>query len=158
MDISDVIQTKLNYARRVLQELIDHYGRLDDTERMAKSNIFLDELNSYLQIKENMIFPLMQRSGEYDDLVARACAVHSEIDELKNERLVMIHVDEPDCSYYDILIRLAGLLEQSDKVDREAIYPWMRVYLSDEEKEYIMTHLKNQMVHESFPSSGMAPY
>lgn len=157
MEIIDLLHSKLNLARRVLQELIQDYTKLDDTQRLEKSNTILDEVNSYLQIKGNLIFPFIRKKGIHDDLIQRSHAVDKEINQI-TEMSIMMHVDEPSGEYYHNMVTLLNLLDRVARVDGESIAPWMREYLTEEDLYYIATHLKNQMTHESLPSSGMTVY
>jgi len=157
MEILEVIHGKLNLARRVLHELIDNYKHLEDTPRLEKTTTIMDAINSYLQLEENLIFPYIRKTGEHDDLIDRAKSVHEQIENII-EHTINIHVDEPSGEYYDNLVRLLTLLEQAAKVDEDAIIPWARVYLSSTDQEYIARHLKEQMTHESLPSSGQTIY
>ena len=157
MEIANLLHTKLNLARRVLRELIHDYMKLDDTQRMEKSNTILDEVNSYLQIKENLIFPFIREKGLHEDLVQRSSQIDREIDRI-TEMSIMIHVDEPSGEYYHNMVTLLDLLDKVERVDSESILSWMREYLTDDDRHYIATHLKNQMTQESLPSSGMTIY
>jgi hypothetical protein len=157
MEILQVISAKLHLARRVVQDLTDNFKRLEDAERLEKSNTILDEVNSYLQIEENLIIPLMRRKGNYDDLIERIQTVHAEIDKL-TEHAIMMHVDEPSGEYWKDMARLADLLDLADRTDHEVLFPWARVYLTEEDQYHIATNMKNQMVEESLPSSGMTIY
>lgn len=157
MEIISLLHSKLNLARRVLRELTQDYMKLDDTQRLEKSNTIMDEINSYLQIKGNLIFPFMRKKGLHDDLIHRSFQVDQEIERII-ELSIMMHVDEPSGEYYHNMVNLVHLLDQAERTDSEAVYPWMKEYLTEEDQHYIATHLKNQMVHESLPSSGLTVY
>ena len=157
MEVLDLIAAKRNLARRVLDEFITGYMAIDDTERLEKSNTILDEVNSYLQIEGNLIFPFIRKRGGYDEVIDRARAVHSKIEDV-TEHAIMMHVDEPSGEYFNDMARLAEYLDQAKKVDEETIFPWARKYLSDADQLLIAKHLKEQMAHESLPSSGMTIY
>lgn len=157
MEINNLLLAKLKLARRILRELIQDYMQLNDTQRMEKSNAIMDEVNSYLQIKENLLFPFMRKKGLHDDLIARSAQVDKEINKI-TELSIMMHVDEPSGEYYHNMVTLLGLLDQVERVDSESIFSWVQQYLDEEDQHYIATHLKNQMTHESLPSSGMTVY
>lgn len=157
MEIISLLHSKLNLARRVLKELTQDYMKLDDTQRLDKSNTIMDEINSYLQIKENLVFPFIRKKGLHDDLIDRSVQLDQEIERLI-ELSIMMHVDEPSGEYYHNMVNLLHLLTHLERVDSESIFPWMKEYLSEEDQHYIATHLKNQMVHESLPSSGLTVY
>ncbi|WP_303674530.1 hypothetical protein [Vampirovibrio chlorellavorus] len=157
MEITSVLNSKLNIAHRVLSELIQDYSRLDDTQRMEKSNTIMDEIYSYVQIKENLLFPFIQEKGLYNDLIARSAAVDQDINRII-ELSIMMHVDEPSGEYYHNMITLRDLLEKVERVDGESVFAWIREYLTEEDQYYITSHLKNQMTHESVSSSGMTIY
>lgn len=156
MEVLDVLVDKRDLARLVLEDLISHYMQLDDTVRLEKANTILDSVNSYLQVEENLFFPFMQRTGEHDDLIARIKSVHDKIDEVA-EHAIMMHVDEPSGEFYHELVNLVKLLELAKRNDEEVLFPWCQVYLTDADRYFIMTHLKNQMVQES-SSSGLTTY
>ena len=157
MEVLDIIAAKRNLARRVQQDLVNNFKSLEDAERLEKSNLILDEVNSYLQIKENLLFPFIERQNKYEDMIARICAVHSDIEAL-TEHAIMMHVDEPSGEYWKDMIKLGDLLDRAQKTDEELLFPWAKAHLSDEDQYYIATHLKEQMTHESLPSSGMTIY
>ncbi|WP_373533277.1 hypothetical protein [Vampirovibrio sp.] len=157
MEINNLLLSKLKLAQRVLNELIQDYTKLNDTQRMEKSNTIMDEVNSYLQIKGNLLFPFMRKKGLHEDLIARSSQVDTEIKEI-TELSIMMHVDEPSGEYYHNMVTLLGLLEKVERVDSESIFSWVQQYLDEEDQHYIATHLKNQMTHESLPSSGMTVY
>jgi hypothetical protein len=157
MEILNVIAAKLNLAERVLEDLTANYRHLDDATRLEKANTILDEINSYLQIEENLLFPFMQRNGEYDDLLAKARAVHEQIEDL-TEYAIMMHVDEPSGEFWKNMVKLKDLIVLARRADEEMIFPWAKVYLSERDQYYIATNMKNQMTHESLPSSGMTIY
>lgn len=157
MEVLDVLAAKRNLARRVLKDLIDNYKVLEDDERLEKSNTILDEVNSYLQIEENLFFPYIRKTGEHDDLIERIKAGHERIEEV-SEHAIMMHVDEPSGEYYHQLMRLGDLLDIAKRTDEEVLFPWARAYLTEEEQYYIASHMKNEMVQESLPSSGMTIY
>lgn len=157
MDITSVLNAKLDFARWVLNELIQDYSKLDDTQRLEKSNTILDEVTSYLQIKENLLFPFIQKKGLYDDLITHSAAVDQDIDRII-ELSIMMHVDEPSGEYYHNMVILRDLLERVQRVDERSVFAWIREYLTDEERHYVISHLKNQMTHESLPSSGLTLY
>ncbi len=157
MEITSVLISKLDFAHRVLSELIRDYSKLDDTQRMEKANTIMDEIYSYLQIKENLLFPFIQETGLHNDLIARSAAVDQDIDRVI-ELSIMMHVDEPSGEFYHNMVTLRDLLEKARRVDGESIFAWIREYLGEEEQYYIASHLKNQMTHESISSSGMTIY
>jgi DUF438 domain-containing protein len=157
MEVLNVVAGKRDLARMVLQDLISNYKRLDDTQRLEKANTILDGVNSYLQIEENLFFPFMRKSGEYEDLIQRLKVVHDQIDEAA-EHAIMMHVDEPSGEFYHAVANLAKLLDVAKRNDEEILVPWSETYLSEEDQYFIATHLKNQMVQESLPSSGMTIY
>lgn len=157
MEILDVISAKLNLARRVAKDLVDNYKAMEDAERLEKANTILDQVNSYLQIEENLIFPFIRRQGECDDLMQRARDVHAEIEKL-TEHAIMMHVDEPSGEFFNDMRRLVDLLDLAEKTDRQTVFPWAEAYLTPDDQVYIATKMKNQMAHESLPSSGMTIY
>lgn len=157
MEILDVISAKLNLAQRVARELVDNYKMMEDAERLEKANTILDQVNSYLQIEGNLIFPFIRKNGECDDLLERARNVHQEIETL-TEHAIMMHVDEPSGEFYNDMRRLIDLLDVARKTDQQAIFPWANAYLSEEDQLYVASKMKNQMTHESLPSSGMTIY
>ncbi len=157
MKVQDILSTKLGQARRTLNELVQGYDGMDDTERLEKSNTILDEVNGYLKIQQNLVFPYIEKTGRYLDLMMRACDVYDEIDAIVGS-VVMIHVDEPERRYYNCMVYLAQLLERAERVDREAIFPWMDTYLTDEEQEYIVRNVRTQMTHASISASGTTIY
>ena len=53
MHVLELLDAKRNLALQILRDFNKHYLRLDDTTRLEKSNAIFDEVNSYLQIKEN---------------------------------------------------------------------------------------------------------
>jgi len=157
MDILDVLAAKRNLARRVVKDLVEHYKTLDDTERLEKSNTILDEVNSYLQIEENQFFPFIRKTGEHEDLIRRIKDVHTRLEEV-SEHAIMMHVDEPSGEYFHCMVKIGELLELAKRADDEILFPWAMAYLSEEDQYQIATHLKNEMVQESLPSSGMTVY
>jgi hypothetical protein len=157
MEVLNVLAAKRNLARRVLTDLVDNYKVLEDDERLEKSNTILDEVNSYLQIEENLFFPYIHKTGEHEDLLARIKAVHERIEEVA-EHAIMMHVDEPSGEYYHRLVNLIELLDLAKRADEEILFPWAEAYLKEEEQYYIASHMKNQMIQESLPSSGMTIY
>lgn len=157
MEITSVLNSKLDFAKRVLSELIQDYSRLDDTQRMEKSNTIMDEINSYLQIKENLLFPFIHEKGLHEDLIDRSAAVDRDIERIM-ELSIMMHVDEPSGEYYHNMVTLRDLLEKAKRTDAESVFAWLREYLSEDDQHYIASHLKNQMRHESVASSGMTIY
>lgn len=157
MEVLDVVSAKLHLAQRVLKDLVDNFKKLEDAERLEKSNTILDEVNSYLQIEENLFIPFMRQKGNFDDLIERIQVVHEELDNL-TEHAIMMHVDEPSGEYWKDMARLANVLDRADRMDQEVLFPWARVYLTEEDQYHIATNLKNQMVEESLPSSGMTIY
>lgn len=157
MQVLHVLHGKINLARLVLRELINEYQRLDDTQRLEKSNTIMDEVNSYLQIKENLIFPFIRHKGNYDDLIQHSAAIDAEVERI-SELSIMMHVDEPSGEYYHNMVLLLGLLDKLERVDSESIFQWLKEYMAPEEEHYILTHLKNQMIQESLPSSGLTTY
>ncbi len=157
MEIINFLHSKINSARRVLRELTQDYMKLDDNQRLEKSNTIMDEVNSYLQIKENLIFPYIRKTGRHNDLIERSLAVDNEIDRI-TELSIMMHVDEPSGEYYHNMVLLLKLLDRAEHTDSESIFPWMKEYLSEDDQHYIHTHLNNQMTHASLPSSGMTVY
>lgn len=157
MDILEFMESKLDRARRTLAKFIAEYDRMEDSDRMGRSTAILDEVNSYLQIEENLLFPFIRKTGKHEDLIARSRETHSEINDII-EHTIHMHVDEAGGEFYDNLVRLSRALDNAHRVDQEAILPWAKVYLKEEDHEYIASHLKEQMVHESLPSSGMTIY
>lgn len=157
MEVLEVLAAKRNLARRVLTDLVTNYKVLNDDRRLEKSNTILDGLNSYLQIEENLFFPFMHRTGEHEDLVLKIKAVHERIEEVA-EHAIMMHVDEPSGEYYHRLVDLVELLDLAKRTDDEVLFPWAEAYLTEEDQYYIARNLKNQMVQESLPSSGMTVY
>jgi hypothetical protein len=157
MEVLELMHAKLSMARRVLKDFIRHYEGMEDAPRLEKSNLIMDEVNSYLKIEENLVFPFIRRTGRHQDIIDRVRAVHEQI-EYVTEHAIMIHVDEPGGEYYNFMVQLDNLLDLAAKLDEELVYPWARVHLSNEDQLYIATHLKGQMTHESLPSTGMTIY
>lgn len=157
MQVLDFLHGKLARARKVLRELIDHYEGMENSERMGKSTTIMDAINSYLQIKENLILPYMINAGQYRDLVEKVCAVHGDIENI-TERSIMIHVDEHGGDFYNNMVRLDALLAEAERTDKEILFPWCEVHLKEEDQRYIAEHLADQMTQESLPSSGLTSY
>lgn len=157
MEALDLLHAKLNVARRVLKNFIDNYQGMEDSERSDQARTVLDEVTSYLQIKENLIFPYIRREGEHSDLLERNRAVDEQIEYII-EHAIHMHVDEAGGEFYNRLVQLDNVLDLAIKTDQDTILPWAKVHLSDKDQLYIATHLKSQMVHESLPSSGLTIY
>lgn len=150
MEILEIIQAKRSTAMRYLRDLLDNYGRLDDSDRMDKANMALDNISSYLQIQQNLLFPFIEKTGEHDDIMARSCEVQNRIDEVL-EKAVMVHVDEPGNVFYHDMNVLFHLLEQAEQIDRDAIFPWARVYLTKQDDMTLLNQLRVETAHESQP-------
>jgi hypothetical protein len=148
MEILEIISSKLETAQYFLDDLLKNYERLEDTPRIEKANIIFENITSYLQIEQNLLFPFIKASREHDDILDRAQAIHDRIDE-EMEKTVMVHVDEPDHQFYHGLGALARLLDEAKRVDHEAIFPWSRVYLSETDHISLLNHLKEQTAHET---------
>lgn len=148
MEILEVIRTKMDMAQHVLRDLIKTYPYIDDTARIEKANLAFDNVQSYLQIEQNLLFPYIRKTGEHDDILDRAQAIQDRIDELL-EKAVMVHVDEPDNQFYYSLDALLGLMEQAERVDNEAIFPWARVYLTEADHYTLITRVKDETLHET---------
>ena len=157
MEVLDIIAAKRNLARRVLRDLIDNYKKLDDNQRLEKSNTIMDELDSYLQIVGNLFLPFMKKSGEFDDLVAKIDVIHVKLDNMA-EQAIMMQVDEPSGEYFKAMVRLSDILDEGARVDEQVLFPWARTYLSEEDQYFIAKNLKTQMVQESLPASGLTIY
>lgn len=151
-EVMELLHAKLNIARQVLADLVRNYQDLNDDERLEKSDLVFGNVNSYVQIQGNLIFPLMTRTGEHDDLVQRSRTIHERIDALM-EHAIMMHVDEPGFEYYDNLVRLQGLLDLMAKTDSETVFPWAETYLSEDEHYELIQHLNEQTRHESITES-----
>jgi hypothetical protein len=150
MEILELLHAKLNIARRVLAGLVANYESLDDNERLDQSNTVMDQVNSYIQIQQNLIFPVIRRTGEHDDIITRTKQVHDRIETL-TEHAIMMHVDEPGYEYYDDLARLMGVLDLAEKTDHEVLFPWANAYLTDEDQYQMVGRVKEQTRHESLP-------
>jgi hypothetical protein len=148
MEIIEIISSKLETAQHFLDDLLKNYDRLEDTPRIEKANIIFENISSYLQIEQNLLFPFIKASKEHDDILARACVIQNRIDE-ELEKTVMVHVDEPDGQFYHGLQALSRLLDEAKRVDHEAIYPWSRVYLSETDHFSMLNHLKEETAHET---------
>lgn len=156
MEILAVVQAKRNLAEQVLRDLIANYKALNDTVRLEKSNTIQDEINSYLQIEENLFFSYVRKAGD-EAILPPIKAVHDEI-EMISEHSIMMHVDEPSGEYYQDMLRLIEAIEKAKRNDDEILFPWAEKNLSEADQYEIATQFKNQMVHESLPSSGMTVY
>jgi hypothetical protein len=148
MEILELLHAKLNIARRVLTDLVGNYRILNDDQRLEKSSIVMDNINSYLQIQENLVFPVIARSGMYDDMLFKGREVHERI-EYVLEHAIQVHVDEPGFEYYDFLNQLLGLLDLAERTDRETIFVWAETYLSKEDEYHMIAHLREQTAHET---------
>jgi hypothetical protein len=148
MEVLDIISSKLDVAQRVLRDLVSNYYSMDDTARIERANIVLDNVNSYLQIEQNILLPYIEGSEEHVDIFARVCEVQNKIDNLL-EKAVMVHVDEPDHQFYYSMEALQKLLSQAEQADREALFPWVRTYLTDADQPRMLDHLKAQTAHET---------
>lgn len=151
MQVLDVINSKMEIAQRFLRDLVVNYDQLDDTARIERANIGLGNVQSYLQIEQNLLFPLIERTGEDTDILARACRIQNQMDDVL-ERSVMVHVDEPDHEFYHGMERLLNLLEQAAEVDREFIFPWAKEHLTEEEQFSMLTNLQEQTAQETLGS------
>jgi hypothetical protein len=157
MEILDVIAAKRNLAQRVLQDLLQNYKNMDDTQRLEKANTILDEINSYLQIEENLLFPFIQKGEQSNHLLEKMLHAHGQI-EYVMEHTIMMHVDEPSGEFWQGMARLSDLIYQARQADEETVFPWCEAHLSEADQYYIAINMKNQMTHESLPSSGMTIY
>ena len=151
MELLQVLAAKRNLARRVIQDLMENYQKLNDDQRLEKSSTILDEVNSYLQIEQNLFFPYIHKTGEHEDLIARMLALHERIEEV-SEHAIMMHVDEPHGEYYYQVVNLGSLLDLAQRNDEEILFPWVEAYLTEDEQYYIASHMKNEMMHESLPA------
>lgn len=150
-EVIELLRVKLGIARRVLADLVGNYQRLNDDQRMEKSNIVLDQVNSYMQIEQNLLFPLMARTGDYRNVMERTRDIHDRIDSIV-EKATMMHVDEPSFEYYDDMARLLGLLDALAENDNRGIFPWANAHLTDEDSYTLITRLKDETAHESLPA------
>ena len=150
-EVMELLRAKLSIARRVLADLVQHYQQLDDDQRLEKSNIVLDQVNSYLQIERNLIFPMMEKTGSYQHVMDRTCDIHGRIEGII-ERATMMHVDEPSFEYYDDMAGLLGLLDALADNDNRGIFAWANAHLTEEDSYYLITHLKDETAHESLPA------
>jgi hypothetical protein len=150
-EVMELLRAKLGIARRVLADLVQHYQQLNDDQRLEKSNIVLDQINSYMQIEQNLLFPLMARTGDYRHVMERTRDIHGRIDAII-EKATMMHVDEPSFEYYDDMARLLGLLDALADNDNRGIFPWAAAHLTDEDSYHLITHLKDETAHESLPA------
>ncbi|HEY9745246.1 MAG TPA: hypothetical protein V6C99_03400 [Oculatellaceae cyanobacterium] len=148
MEVLEIISSKMEMAQHFLDDLLSNYDRLDDTARIDRANVVFDNITSYLQIEQNLLFPYIRKTGEHDDILEQALAVHDRIDE-EMEKSVMVHVDEPDHQFYHGLDTIRGLLERAKRIDQEMIFPWARVYLSEEDHYALLNPLKEQTAHET---------
>lgn len=148
MEILEIISSKLETAQHFLDDLLKNYERLDDTPRIEKANIIFENISSYLQIEQNLLLPYIEATGEHNDILARACAVQNRLDD-ELEKVVMVHVDEPDRQFYHGLHTIAHLLEAAKQVDHEAIFPWAHMYLSEVDHFTLLNHIKEQTAHET---------
>lgn len=143
MEVLELLHAKLGIARRILRELVANYDNLSDNARQSASIEVLDDVNSYLQVKENLIFPYMAKNGEATDLMARSRAVDEQLEDI-TEHAIHMHVDETD--YYERLVTLLDLMDLAERTDQETIFPWARQYLNERDQLFIATHLKGQIV------------
>jgi hypothetical protein len=148
MQVLDIISSKLDIAQRVLRDLVSNYYSMDDTARIERANLVLDNVNSYLQIEQNILLPYIEGAEGNADILARLCEVQNRIDALL-EKAVMVHVDEPDHQFYYSMEALQDLLRQAEQVDREVLFPWVRTYLVDADQPRMLDHLKEQTAHET---------
>ena len=156
MEAIRALQSKARDALEVLNELTHAYGGMDDTLRIEKSNFILDDINSYLQIKGNLLLPSVRRAnvqGETEALLQEAEAVDSAIKNLI-EHILQLHVDEPGGEYYNDLLRLSKLVAQASQADETRLLPWLEAHLNATEQARLDKHLKAQMTHESLPSTS----
>lgn len=153
MEVLDLMLTaKLNLASRLLDDWLERYHVMDNTERLELSETILDETRSYLQIEENLILPFMEKEGGNEELIHRVRVLHRRIEDLIGHA-VMVHIDEPGNEYFYRMERMRGLLAEILKTNEETIFPWMRTTLTEADQRLIAARLKNQVGYESSGSS-----
>lgn len=147
-EVLEFLKTKLTVARRELASLVQNYQQLNDDDRLAKSNLIFDHLNSYIQIEGNFLFPLLEKAEGQQGVIERTRDLHDRIKEIA-EKAIMLHVDEPGFEYYDEMNRLLGLVDALTQNDNESIFSWAEQNLSEQDSVAMMKRLRDQTVQES---------
>jgi hypothetical protein len=147
-EVLEFLKTKLTVARRELASLVQNYQQLNDDERLAKSNLIFDHLNSYIQIEGNFLFPLLEKAEGQQRVIEQTRDLHERIKDIA-EKAIMLHVDEPGFEYYDEMNRLLGLVDALTQNDNESIFLWAEQNLCEQDSVAMMKRLRDQTVQES---------
>jgi hypothetical protein len=150
-EIRDLLQRKLDIAREQLNGLIQEYMNLNDDARLEKTNFAFDQITSYIQIERNLLFPVIHKRERGNDLIDPSIAIHEDMNQIM-ERAVMLHVDEPDFTFYDNLTGLLALLNKLADLDQQSVWPWLEKNLTEEDTATIIPRLQDQTIHESLPA------
>ncbi len=154
-DIINLVQSKINGAQDMLDDLIHNYADVPDTKRLDTTNLVMNQVHSYIHIVANLLLPRVDANGRNGDIVARNRTIIDDIEQL-SEHMLMMHVDEPDNEFFNDLKKLADRLARAKRTVVDTIVPWAESNLTEEESQALMTQVGDQMSHETGVSSQAA--
>jgi len=118
----EVFDVKNNQLLPMLEDLIHRYPQINDPERMDLAKKILNTINQLMEWEESFFC-------ENDDIRAvipsPLAELHRSQERLSEvvEKMIMVHVDEPDATFLDALKDLHRLLEEHYQVIRGSFIP-----------------------------------
>lgn len=135
MQLSEHLKIQYTFLNEQLDYLLKNYTTLDDTIRIETSKRIFDLLRRVIQTDVNVIYPRATTVNSLSSVVPRGKHRHQMIED-QIEKILMIHVDEPEDMYINEMITLRDMVSTFEAEDTH-ILDTLDETLSDKDKETI---------------------
>lgn len=149
MELIQYLKNLVEKTNEKLGRIIAKHDDMTNIKRIDESRQVFDDLELYLQLKHNQIFPRLE-TVKIDATSRQQVEESLEIDnniEYMLEKLVMIHVDDPYHEYRQKLEKLKEYVDMVEAFDKTNLYPLIRSNLTDLECDDVVNHIRDEQLH-----------
>lgn len=125
-----------------LDRFIADYDTMPDEKRIKSISAILELLHHALDNKLNHLLPVAESKPTLAEIVAES-DTHYEAIENVMEKMINIHVDEPDNQFKELSIELRALFHQQFYLEQETLLPRLEPLLTLEEHVTLGKYLNN---------------
>jgi len=133
MQLSEHLKIQHNFLNEQLDYLLKNYTTLDDTIRIETSKRIFDLLRRIILTDVNVVYPRATTVNGLSSVIAQGKHRHTMIED-QIEKILMIHVDEPEDMYINEMIELRDIISTFEAEDTH-ILDTLDNALDDKEKD-----------------------
>lgn len=149
------LDEKLSRALVLLNQVIESFKKLDNTHNMKESSLIFDEIRTYIEVSENLLFPAFTAAiPDGKNLLSSVKIRHADLDRVI-EKSTMMHVDEPRYEFEECLEAIRDLLLQEQASNQSKIFPLAKQHIPENELQAIEAQIQR---HQNDPDNMLEDF